>query len=420
MTAQYTYLMDTGTVSIDTSDLLADVENEWLAAFGATLDLDSSTPQGTMIAAETVARASVMKNNADVANTINPNLSYGVFLDAICALLGVDRGINQSTVAHSVQITGNPSTIIQTGSRVQTENGDIFYLLATVTIPPSGTTVGDFQSQDFGAIPVVLGQLTIMDGTIGWGSAEVTTNTIVLPGSDEYTDAQLKNARNQQLSSQGTSSTGAILAAVLKVPNVTSAQVVENNKGAAGVVNGVTFTLPNAIWVCVAGTPASATVAAALYGAHNGGCPWDFGSSGNGVPVNYPTGVVTSDPYTGLPYFVKWTTPILYDAYVHIKIHQTSAESPGASAIQSAIVDFANGLDQGETGFVVGASVSSFEVAGAVARAYPGLYIKDCKVACVLDGAAAPAYPGSYVTEYVLNQFEQAILQIGNVTVEFV
>ncbi len=114
MTAQYTYLMDTGTVSIDTSDLLADVENEWLAAFGATLDLDSSTPQGTMIAAETVARASVMKNNADVANTINPNLSYGVFLDAICALLGVDRGINQSTVAHSVQITGNPSTIIQT------------------------------------------------------------------------------------------------------------------------------------------------------------------------------------------------------------------------------------------------------------------------------------------------------------------
>jgi hypothetical protein len=94
MTAAYTYLMDTGTVSIDTDDLLTDVQQEWITAFGLTIDTDASTPQRTQMAAETVARTSVMKNNSDLANMLNPNLAYGTFLDAVCAFLGVERGVN--------------------------------------------------------------------------------------------------------------------------------------------------------------------------------------------------------------------------------------------------------------------------------------------------------------------------------------
>ncbi len=420
MTAAYTYLLDTGTIGIDTTDLLSDVQTEWKQAFGAALDLDASTPQGTMIAAETTARTSVMKNNSDLANMQNPNLAYGTFLDAICALLGIERGENQSTIASGITLTGDANTVIPINSRIQSPSGDVFMLIAAVTIPAGGSVAGNFKSQEFGYIVVPAGDYTILDGTIGWGGAKVAGGVTVKPGSTQSTDAQLKNKRNEQLSVQGTASTKAILANVLNVADVTSAQVVENNTGAAGLVNGVTFTKPNAIWVCVAGNGIPSEIAAALYAAHNSGCPWDFGAAGNGVPQNPPNGVQTVDPSTGLPYNVLYTTPILFDTYIHIVIHQTPAASPGASAIQQVILNYCQGLLEGEAGLVVGADLSAFEVSGAVARTYPGLYVKDCKVAAVAAGSAAPAYPGGYSTEWVSNQFQQGVQLIGNIAVEFV
>jgi Baseplate J-like protein len=420
MTASYTYLLDTGTIGIDTTDLLNDVETEWKQAFGATLDLDASTPQGTMIAAETTARTSVMKNNSDLANMQNPNLAYGTFLDAICALLGIDRGENQSTIANGIILVGDAGTVIPPNSRIQSPNGDIFLLMAAATIAANGSVKANFKSQEYGYIAVPTGTYKIIDGTLGWGGASGGSGLSVKPGSVQATDPQLKNKRNEQLSVQGTASAAAISANVLNVPDVTSVNVVENNTGAAGVVNGVTFTKPNAIWVCVAGDPIPGDVAAALYAAHNAGCPWDFGGPGMGVPMSGPTGVQVVDPITGLPYNVLYTTPILYDTYVNITIHQTPAASPGSSAIQQVIWNFCEGLLEGEAGLIVGADLSAFEVSGAVARAYPGLYVKSCQVAAVPKDAAAPAFPAGYSYEWISNQFEQGIQQIGNITVTLV
>jgi hypothetical protein len=319
-------------------------------------------------------------------------------------------------LATGVQITGDAQTVIAAGSRIQTPNGDIFSLLTSVTIPSGGTTTGTFQSQAYGSIPFPVGSMTILDGTIGWGSCAAVSGTIITPGSSESTDPQLKNKRNQQLAVQGTASTAAIYANLLNVPNVTSCQVVENNTGTITTVNGVQFTKPNAIWVCVAGTPSQSAVAAALYAAHNSGCPWDFGAAGIGNPVNSPNGVTVQDPSTNLPYQVLYTTPIMYDTYVNITVQQTAAQSPGATAIQNAIISYATGQEQGEPGLKVGANVSAFEVSGSVIRQYPGLYVKTCQVACVPAGSPAPA-PSSYVYEFSITQFEQAQLAIGNINV---
>jgi hypothetical protein len=417
MSASYTYLLNTGTISIDTIDLLSDVEGEWTAAFGATLDTDASTPQGTMIASETTARTSLMKNNAELANMQNPNLAYGTFLDAICSLLGQTRGTNKSTVAQGVVVGGNPTTTWVAGSRVQTSNGDIFSLLNTIEIPNSGTIAATFQSQAYGAIPFPLGTLTIVDGQIGVGSVTCTTGTTVTPGASQLTDPQLKNQRNQQLAIQGTASAAAVYANLLAVPNVTSVQVVENNTGSPGVVEGVTFTKGSALWVCVAGTPSPAAVAAAMYAAHNSGCPWDFGGSGMGNPVQSPLGVLAQDPVTGCSYYVLYTTPIMYDVYVNITAQQNAAQSPGASNIATAIFNYASGQEQGEVGLVAGADVNAFEMSGSVVRQYPGIYIKSCQVACVPAGSPAPSFPSAYVYEFVMSRFEQGNLQIGNITV---
>jgi hypothetical protein len=418
MSANYQFIIDTGTVEADTSALLGDVEAEYQVALGASLDTAASTPQGTLIAAEVTARASVMKNNADMANTLNPDQSYGVFLDTICAFLGQTRGQNASTQGNGVSLIGDgtDTVTVPQGSRVQTSNGDIFYLAADTTITAGGTVMGNFLSQAYGNIPLPIETLDIIDGTIGWGAAEVTSGTEVIPGTVQLTDPQLKIARKQQLATQGVGGSGAIAAAVSGVANVTSANVVENNNGAVGTYNGVTFTLPNAMWACVAGAASVQDIANALYAAHQGGCPWDYGTTGEGVQVDAPYGVLVYDPITNLPYYVKFNTPVLYDVYVQISVVQQQSVASPIPSVQTAITNYANGLEQGEPGLVVGANVSAFEMAGAVARQLPGIYIKSCAVACVPAGSAAPS-PGSYSTEFIMAPWQQGQLATNNVQV---
>lgn len=413
----YKYIIDTGTVVADAATLLTEVQTEYQVALGANIDLDPSTPQGTLITAEVLARTSVMRNNAELANMTNPNLAYGVFLDAVASLLGVDRGTNKSTIGTGIEITGDNLTVIPAGSRLTTPDNDIFETLTEVTIPISGVTTVSIASQSSGAIPLPLGSLNIVDGTIGWGAAAVVGTSVVTLGSSALTDSQFKNYREQTLFNQGIGSSGAIAANLLKVPNVKSVMVVENNTGATGIVHEITFNQPSAVWACVSGTPTKADVAAALYQAHSAGCAWDYGAVGNGLPVDSPNGTEVTDPSTGLKYRVKFTTPILYDCYIHITVSQSTSVYSAENAVRNAIMTYASGDLQGEAGFVIGASVSSFEVAGSVSRQLPGLYIKGCLVACVPAGNPAPTYPADYSMEFLIKKFEQATLQINNITV---
>lgn len=415
MTATYQYLVDTGTVSEDTADLLSDVQSEWKSALGSKLNVAASTPQGTMIAAEVIARADVMKNNAELANMINPQLAVGTFLDAVCAFLAVERGDNKSTFVYDVTITGTSTTVIPAGSRVETSNGDVFSTVTAVTIPSSGTTTAELQSQEYGSITVPTETLTIVDGTIGWGSCAVTSSSSITYGTTALTDGQLKLARNNQLATLGKGSVEAITSAISAVANVDSVLVIQNNTGSVGTVNGVVFTLPNATWVCVSGSPAQADVASALWEALNG-VPTDFGTS-SGTPVGDTTnGVAVTDPTTNLSYYVKWVTPTMYDAYVKISVSQgTSAQTPD-EVVANSMVNYANGQIDGFTGLVVGASVSAFELSAAVGVESPGLYIKSVKVACVLAGAAAPV-DSDYVYEFPIGPFQQAVLTVGRVAV---
>lgn len=419
MTTQYRYITDTGAIVADTSTLLVEVQSEYKVALGASLDLAPSTPQGTLITAETISRTEVMRNNAEMANMTNPNLAYGVFLDAIAFMLGISRGSNESTVGTLIEITGDNLTVIQAGSRVSTVDNDIFTIVDPVTIPIGGVTTATIKSQEYGEIPLPLGPLSIIDGTIGWGAAEVGVTSDVVLGSVAMKDPQFKNFRNQTLANQGIGSSAAIAAAALKVPNVTSVKVVENNTGAVGVVNGITFTLPNAMWVCVAGPANQLDVANALYSAHSAGCPWDYGTA-SGTPVGSPLGIVVQDPATGLFYRVKWTRPIMYDCYVNISVSQASSVSSPEPSVQAAIMAYANGELQGEPGFVIGANISAFEVAGSVSRQLPGLYTKNCAICVLPAGSPPPVYPAGFVTEFVMDMFGQAALNINDITVNIV
>lgn len=416
MTAEYKFIIDTGTIVADTTDLESDVNAEYRLALGQNINLAASTPQGTLAQGETVARSSVMRNNAEVANMINPNISVGTWLDAVCAFLGVVRVRNVPTLGYNVQFSGEQGTVILAGAQVRSPAGDLFYTLADMTIGASNTVLGDIASIEYGPIALPVGSLDLVDNVPGWTNTNVLSTTNVVLGTKQSSDGQLKARRNQQLYKQGMGVSQAILANVLDVPGVTSAQVVENNNGTTGTFEGITFTIPNGIWVCVAGTASSAAVAKALYASHQGGCPWTYGGTGQGVQVGGPNGIQVTDEYSQKKYFVKYTTPVLYDVYVNL-VGTRGVSAASDTAIQNIIVDYANGNTDGEAGLVVGASVSAFEIGGAVAKAFPGMYVKSCTVAVVARGAAPPL-PGAYVVEFPLSPWMQGMIAFGNISVQ--
>lgn len=420
MTATYNFIKVTGTISVDTSDLLSDVEQEWKTALGAGLDTDASTPQGTLIQTETLARTSVMKNNAELGSLLNPDYAYGIYLDAIAALLGISRGKNTYTMGYQLKVTGatGQTTVVPKGNRVKTQNGDIFVIAQQFTIPTSGTALANVQALEYGNIPLPLNEpLEIVDGVIGWGSIETTATTTVVIGGNALTDSQLKASRRRRLFQQGLGSLGAIYASVSKLDGVTSVMAVENITGAPGDAQGITFGTPNGVWICVAGGD-DQQIADALWSRHMGGQPYDFGVN-QGVPVNPPDGIQVVDPGSQRAYFVKFTRPVMYDLYAYVEVKQGTGTAT-AHDIQQTVVDYANGLINGEDGFVVGASVSAFEIGGAIAQRYPGMYVKKVAVAAVPSGSPSPVYPTGFGEEWVANPYDQATTVLGMVTVSLV
>jgi len=394
----YQYINNTGVILADTADVLTTVEGEYKAALGADLVTTPDTPQGLLIVSETAARTAVMNNNAAVANQINPNIAGGVFLDAICALLGIYREAATPTVVSSVALAGVPNTPIPKGTRARTAAGDIFATRFAVMLDGTGNVVVDFQSVDTGPIPCGANSLTtIVDAVLGWETVNnPSAGSLGLP---QENDTSLRARRRQTLALLGKSSAEAQLSAVRALPNVLSAVFRENVASTTQTIDGIVMA-PHSIWVCVDGG-ADADIATAMLANKTDGAAWNGAHTVNVV-----------DAASGQTY------PVQFDrtAYVPIICRVTCSQntytgSPNATVPQ-AVVDYANSALDGLPGMSTGVSASPFEIAAAIMAECPGLLVTKVELATVVAGAGAFA-PATIAIP--LNQ--RATIQFNNVTV---
>ncbi len=365
--ADYEYLTATGVVVPDTSGLLADVQSEYQGVFGADLVVTPDTPQGVLIAAETLACAEAVNNNAAVANQINPNIAGGVFLDAILALTGMQRAVATQTLVTNVTLAGVSGTVVSAGSLAATAAGDQFSSLSTVTISPGGTATVNFASVTYGPIPCAGSALNvIVSNVLGWET--VTNNASGSPasattlGTTTQSDQAARALRQNTLAFQAVSLPEAITSALHNVSGVTSLTFQENVAATTQTINGISM-VSHSIYACVAGG-SDLDVAAALLENKSSGCAWNGGTT-----------VRVVEPASGQTYAVQFDRPTPIGILVRVTTTNGNVQN-----ITQAILDYATGTINGLAGFVVGADVSPFEIAGAITSEYPGYYLSKVEI----------------------------------------
>lgn len=360
--ADYQYLENSGVIVADTADTLTTVQTEYKNAFGQDLVVTPDTPQGVLITAEALARDAVLRNNAALANQINPNLAGGVFLDAIMALTGSARdAAERSTV--TVILTGVAGTIVPAGVVAATNpDGDEFELITTVIIESGGTVSAEFQSVEFGPIPAPAGTLTaIVSGVLGWET--ITNADAATLGRAEQSDQAARLYRRNTLALQGQSTPEAITSGLYATDGVRSLSFRENTTSAPAVIDGINL-VAHSIYVCVDGGT-DADVAATILRKKSAGA--DYNGT---VTVN------VVEPASGQTYPVTFDRPTAVPIQARVTVRDGSAIADPVAAIKEAILAYANGELEDEAGFTVGNDVSSFELAGAINRQYPTLYVQ--------------------------------------------
>lgn len=360
----YAFINETGVIVPDTSDLLNNVRGEFRTAFGEDLDVSPETPQGVLISAEVEARDAVARNNATLANQINPNIAGGVFLDAIWALTGGRRFEATPTRLWGVELAGVPGAGIPEGALARAGvDGPLFQLISPVTLDGSGNAIGAFQSVEFGAFPVGVGGLnTIVTAVLGW---ETVTNPFVAEvGASQESDAASRRRRRLTLALQGVSLGEAIVSGVNDLPGVKSMAFRENPTNAPVVIDGQAL-VAHSIFVCVDGGLDS-EIALMLLRKKSLGAAW-----------NGSTTVPTLDPVSGQTYDVKFSRPAEIQIYLNVTVKAGAPYADVPATIRAAILAYANGEQTDEEGFVVGGDVSAFEIASAVNRAAAPIYVTD-------------------------------------------
>lgn len=396
--ADYQYLTNTGVIVPDTADLLTTVQDEFKTAFGDDLDVSAETPQGVLITGEVVARDAVVRNNADVANQINPNISGGVFLDAIWQLTGGQRLKATPSTITGVTLTGVPGTIIPAGAQASIgTDGAVFQLLSAVVLT-GGTGTGIFQSVELGAVAAPIGALNqIVTGVLGWET--VTNPTAAVVGQEEESDIAARIRRRQTLALQGVALPEAIVSGLHTVEGVKSLAFRENVTNASIVIEGVTL-VEHSVYACVSGGT-DTDVAKMLLRKKSLGAAW-----------NGTTTVNVVEPYSGQTYAVKFSRPTLIPIFIKVTVGGSGPYPDVPTLVRDALVAYANGEQEGEEGFSVGNDVSAFELASAVNRVAAPLYVRDLQIST--DGIT---YSSVTITITIA---QMATLVAGNIEVTVV
>lgn len=363
--ADFNYITDRGVIVPDTSTIRDQVVADWRSLFGQDLVVTPETPQGIFITQDTEIRDGVARNNAELANQINPDLAGGIWIDGIWSLTNGGRRPATFSILNGVVLGGQPSTLVPAGSvAVLTATGARFLTTSPVIIGPDGNVTATLRAEVTGPIAAAAGSLDqVASSVLGWETVSNPTAAVV--GRDVETDIASRMRRRKTLALQSIAAPEAIISRLYEIDGVRSLTFRENTTNATQVIDGITIRY-HSVWVCVEGGT-NAEVAQALLETKTLGAGW------TGAVI-----VPTVDAVSGQTYNVQFDRPIELTRFVRVTVKPTPLDAQ--RIVRQSLVSYIAGELDGEEGLVVGADISPFELAGAINQVEPRIFVSKIEI----------------------------------------
>ena len=107
------------------------------------------------------------------------------------------------------------------------------------------------------------------------------------------------------------------------------------------------------------------------------------------------TSVTVTEPVSRQDYIVMFDRPTVVNVLIRVTIGNLGEVESPIATVRRSIINYSAGNQEGETGFVIGSDVSPFELAGAVNRDNPQLFVSLCEVAVKME---TPVYQATTLT----------------------
>lgn len=224
-------LTDLGFVRRNYKEILDDKIQRAKELFGEDIDTSDQTPLGKFIRINAYDQAIAEEEIEGVYYARFPNTASGNSLDRLLVFGGISRNPAEAAT-YSVQITGTAWHILSAGFLVGTDTDLTFYTVEAARIGSDGkctvtvccTTPGTIGNINASAINKAINP----DADV----ASVTGLECITIGRDEESDADLRERLKSAISGAGSCNVNAIRSALLRVPTVQFADVIENDTDA--------------------------------------------------------------------------------------------------------------------------------------------------------------------------------------------
>lgn len=308
------------------AEILSDLQTKFQTIYGNDVYIAPDSQDGQWLA--TIALAIHNQNDAIIAvfNAFSPTYAQGIGLSAFVKINGITRRAGSFSTANG-DVVGQVGTVILAGV-VKDQNGNLWNLPASVTIPDAGVITVTVTAQQPGDISALTGTIDqINTPTLGWQS--FTSTTDALAGSPVESDSILRVRQATAASLPSVTPLAGVLSALQALPGVTRCRIYENDEDAPDV-NGL---------------PAH-SISAVVLGGDVGEIVEIIGQKKTPGAATYGTESEDYfDPITGLLYTINFYVLAFTPVTVHITLDAgISYSSVVGEAIQQSVADYINGL----------------------------------------------------------------------------
>jgi len=210
------------------ADILSEKERRAKELLGEDIDTSDQSVLGKYLRVNAYDQAIAEEEIEQVYYSRFPNTASGQSLDRLMVFAGISRN-PASAAEYRVRFTGKAGYVISAGFLVATDTELTYWTIQDYTIGSDGTCLAEVCCSDTGTVgnlasAAAISRIVNPDANVD----AVAGVEIINAGIDEESDTELRKRFAAAVSGAGSGNTNAIRAALLRIPGVQFAAVIEN------------------------------------------------------------------------------------------------------------------------------------------------------------------------------------------------